>query len=241
MFPNVKLSNKEIIFAFLYSIFDSLKSIKEIDIEKMDKMKAYTLSTFSGVFVEKIKLFNSNPDVFINYLKNLQTFKIFELPEVYFESEVKLPILSKTQTHAEKKNNIEEDDDISGDFGRQNSIGTSLNSVMTFDSFRDDFLNDGLEQNNNLSNIYSSNNIDNDKSENLLKEIEIKEINTSEEKVKEINTETSHSSVIKMNSPNIYITKNNTCFNCSLTVKIIIFVIIILILIGIILGIVFSI
>ena len=241
MFPNVKLNNKEIIFAFLYSIFDSLKSIKEIDIEKMDKMKAYTLSTFSGVFVEKIKSFYSNPDVFINYLKNLQTFKIFELPELYFESEVKLPILSKTQTHAEKKNNIEEDDDISGDFGRQNSMGTSLNSVITFDSFRDDFLNDGKEENNNLSNIYSSNNIDNDKSENFLKEIEIKEINTSEEKVKEINTETSHSSVIKMSSTNIYITKNNTCFNCSLKVKIIIFVIIILILIGIILGIVFSI
>jgi hypothetical protein len=241
MFPNVKLNNKEIIFAFLYSIFDSLKSIKEIDIEKMDKMKAYTLSTFSGVFVEKIKSFYSNPDVFINYLKNLQTFKIFELPELYFESEVKLPILSKTQTHAEKKNNIEEDENISGDFGRQNSMGTSLNSAITFDSFRDDFLNDGQEENNNLSNIYSSNNIDNDKSENFLKEIEIKEINTSEEKVKEINTERSHSSVIKMNSPNIYITKNNTCFNCSLKVKIIIFVIIILILIGIILGIVFSI
>ena len=57
MFPRVKLNNKEIIFAFLYSIFDGLKSKKEINIEKMDKMKAYTLSSFSGIFSEKIKLF----------------------------------------------------------------------------------------------------------------------------------------------------------------------------------------
>ena len=57
MFPRVKLNNKEIIFAFLYSIFDGLKSKKEINIEKMDKMKAYTLSLFSGIFSEKIKLF----------------------------------------------------------------------------------------------------------------------------------------------------------------------------------------
>ena len=39
MFPNVKLNNKEIIFAFLYSIFDSLISKKEIDLEKINKIK----------------------------------------------------------------------------------------------------------------------------------------------------------------------------------------------------------
>ena len=89
MFPNVKLNNKEIIFAFLYSIFDSLKSIKEIDIEKMDKMKAYTLSSFSSIFAEKIKLFYSNPDVFINYLKNLQTFKIFKIHKIYYKTKKK--------------------------------------------------------------------------------------------------------------------------------------------------------
>ena len=74
MLPNVKLNNKELIFAFLYSIFDGLKSKKEIDIEKMDKMKAYSLTIFSNTFEEKIKSFNSNCNSFIKYIKNIQEF-----------------------------------------------------------------------------------------------------------------------------------------------------------------------
>ena len=237
MFPNVKLNNKEIIFAFLYSIFDSLISKKEIDLEKINKMKAYTLSSFSDIIAEKIKLFYSNYDIFINYLKNLQKFQIFELPEAYFESQIQLPILSKTQTHTEKKNKIEDDDlIIPSDIGSRNSMGTSLNSVLTYDSFRDDFLNDSQEQKNNLSNINSSNNIENDKKENLLKEIEFKELNTDEANA--INTVSGNSSQMKMNRPNNR-NQNNICFKCSLKAKIIIFVIIILLVIGIILGIVF--
>ena len=54
MLPDVKINNKELIFSFLYSIFDGLKSKKEIDIEKMDKMKAYSLTIFSKTFEEKI-------------------------------------------------------------------------------------------------------------------------------------------------------------------------------------------
>ena len=238
MLPNVKLNNKEIIFAFLYSIFDSLISKKEIDLETMGKMKAYTLSKFADVIAEKIKLFYSNNALFINYLKNLQKFQAFELPEVNFGAEVQLPILSKTQTHTEKKNRIQDDDlTVSSDKGSKNLMGTSFNSCMTFDSFKDDFLNDGQEQNNNLNNINSNNIIDNDKTENLVKEIEL---NTGDEKIKAINTEGSNSSKIMINWPIIDKNKNNTCFNCSCKVKIIILLIIVLVVLGIILGIVFS-
>ena len=102
MLPNVKLNNKEIIFAFLYSIFDEMKSKKEIDIEKMDKMKAYSLIEFSKIFEDKIKLFNSNFNTFINYIKNLKDFQIYEIKERNFESNIQLPVLSKKQTHTEK-------------------------------------------------------------------------------------------------------------------------------------------
>lgn len=228
MFPNVKLNNKEIIFAFLYSVFDVLKTKKEINIEKMDKMKAYTLASFSEVFAEKTKLFYSNCDSFINLLKNLQIFPVFEITEKNYESEIQLPILSKTQTHEEKKNN-EEDEIINAfDDGNRNSL-TSFNSVMTYDSFKDDFLNSDNDQ----INI----NLNEDKNVNLLKENEnefgknlIKTISTNE--VEYLNK------VIGNISP---ITESkNKCFNCSTRVKIIIIVIIIVIIISIALGIIFS-
>ena len=83
MFPNIRVNNKEIIFAFLYSIFDSLKSKKGMDIEKLEKMKAYTLSSFSEVFAEKIKLFNSNSDSFIKLKKTCNLLKyLMHLKEI---------------------------------------------------------------------------------------------------------------------------------------------------------------
>ena len=228
MFPNLKLNNKEIIFAFLYSIFDVLKTKKEINIEKMGKMKAYTLASFSEVFAEKTKFFYSNCDSFINLLKNLQIFPVFEVNEKNYESEIQLPILSKTQTHEEKKNN-EEDEIINAfDDGNRNSL-TSFNSVMTYDSFKDDFLNSDNDQ----INI----NLNEDKNVNLLKENEnefgknlIKTISTNE--VEYLNK------VIGNISPNNE--SKNKCFNCSTRVKIIIIVIIIVIIISIALGIIFS-
>ena len=228
MFPNLKLNNKEIIFAFLYSIFDVLKTKKEINIEKMDKMKAYTLASFSEVFAEKTKLFYSNCDSFINLLKNLQIFPVFEVTEKNYESEIQLPILSKTQTHEEKKNN-EEDEIINAfDDGNRNSL-TSFNSVMTYDSFKDDFLNSDTDQ----INI----NLNEDKNEKLLKENEnefgknlIKTISTNE--VEYLNKVIGN---ISTNNES-----KNKCFNCSTRVKIIIIVIIIVIIISIALGIIFS-
>ena len=231
MFPNVKINNKEIIFAFLYSIFEEIKSNKQLDIEKMDKMKAYTLSSFSQVFEQKIKLFNSNCNFFISLIKNLQFFKNFELPKNQFESEVQLPVLSKTQTHTEKKN--KEDDDFS-DLNKE-SLGISFNSVMTFDSFKDDFLED-KEQNNIIL-------IENDKNENFIQEIEIKELNGSSDIIEKIKINDSNSTnkseqLIKNNSNN-----NNTINinnKCTTKTKVIIIVIILLILIiiGVVLGIV---
>ena len=146
MFPNVKINNKELVFAFLYSIYDALMTKKEIDLEKMDKMKAYTLSSFSEIFSEKIKLFSSNCDNFIKYLKSLQNFKIFEFSESHYEPDAQLPVLSIKQTHTEKKKIIEDEDII---VPEKSSRGTSFNSLITYDSFKDDFLNSGPEVINN--------------------------------------------------------------------------------------------
>ena len=173
MFPNIRVNNKEIIFAFLYSIFDSLKTKKGIDIEKLEKMKAYTLSSFSEVFAEKIKLFNSNSDSFIKLIKNLQIFEIFNAPKGNYELELNLPILSKTQTHTEKNKKIG-DDEIVGSIesGSKNSFRNSFNSYMTYDSLKEDFL-DGYQGNN--SGIDINNNLDGNKNEKFENEIEIKE------------------------------------------------------------------
>ena len=250
MFPNVKINNKELVFAFLYSIYDALMTKKEIDLEKMDKMKAYTLSSFSEIFSEKIKLFSSNCDNFIKYLKSLQNFKIFEFSESHYEPDAQLPVLSIKQTHTEKKKIIEDEDII---VPEKSSRGTSFNSLITYDSFKDDFLNSGPEVinndktsnlNNNINNINNIN--DNDKSEKLIKEIEIKEIDKNDGEAETINPNensisSNQSGKIALNDmENRY---NNTCLNRSIRyfkVIIIIIVIVILILIGILLGIVFS-
>ena len=230
MLPNVKLNNKEIIFAFLYSIFDEMKSKKEIDIEKMDKMKAYSLIEFSKIFEDKIKLFNSNFNTFINYIKNLKDFQIYEIKERNFESNIQLPVLSKKQTHTEK-----EETDFDNTDNNSNSMNKSFNSYMTYDSFKDDFLD---------KNVISNNEYDNneEQKENLLKEIEINEIN----KTSEINKNSELSNNINLNDTNelmdnnIDIQNNIKCCICSKKTLIIIIVISILIIASITLIIVFS-
>ena len=233
MLPNVKLNNKEIIFAFLYSIFDEMKSKKEIDIEKMDKMKAYSLIEFSKIFEDKIKLFNSNFNTFINYIKNLKDFQIYEIKERNFESNIQLPVLSKKQTHTEKTEKEETDFDITDN--NSNSMNKSFNSYMTYDSFKDDFLD---------KNVISNNEYDNneEQKENLLKEIEINEIN----KTSEINKNSELSNNINLNETNesmdnnIDIQNNIKCCICSKKTLIIIIVISILIIASITLIIVFA-
>ena len=192
MLPNVKLNNKELIFAFLYSIFDGLKSKKEIDIEKMDKMKAYSLTIFSNTFEEKIKSFNSNCNSFIKYIKNIQEFQNYEIQERNFESNIQLPVLSKEQTNTEKIPNEEDNYD---NFENRNFRGGSFISYMTYDSYKDDFLNKDTMNNDN-----------DDKNENLIKEIEIKELNQDNN---ESNTN------MKINDTNdSMVLKKNKCCGC---------------------------
>ena len=231
MLPNVKLNNKEIIFAFLYSIFDEMKSKKEIDIEKMDKMKAYSLIEFSKIFEDKIKLFNSNFNTFINYIKNLKDFQIYEIKERNFELNIQLPVLSKKQTHTEKTE--KEETDFDNTDNNSNSMNKSFNSYMTYDSFKDDFLD---------KNVISNNEYDNneEQKENLLKEIEINEIN----KTSEINKNSELSNNINLNDTNesmdnnIDIQNNIKCCICSKKTLIIIIVLSIIVIacIGLIIG-----
>ena len=52
---------------------------------------------FSKIFEDKIKLFNSNFNSFINFIKNLKEFPNYEIKERNFESNIQLPVLSKKQ------------------------------------------------------------------------------------------------------------------------------------------------
>ena len=233
MFPNIRVNNKEIIFAFLYSIFDSLKSKKEIDIEKLEKMKAYTLSSFSEVFAEKIKLFNSNSDSFIKLIKNLQSFEMFNAPKGNYELELNLPILSKTQTHTEKNKKIG-DDEIVGSIesGSKNSFRNSFNSYMTYDSLKEDLL-DGYQGNN--SGIDINNNLDGNKNEKFESEIEIKELDENKKEIKALKI--NDTTQLTEDKSNLKI--NNTDKKCLTKLRIIIIVLIVLIILGIILFLIF--
>ena len=233
MFPNIRVNNKEIIFAFLYSIFDSLKTKKGMDIEKLEKMKAYTLSSFSEVFAEKIKLFNSNSDSFIKLIKNLQTFEMFNAPKGNYELELNLPILSKTQTHTEKNKKIG-DDEIVGSIesGSKNSFRNSFNSYMTYDSLKEDFL-DGYQGNN--SGIDINNNLDGNKNEKFESEIEIKELDENKKEIKALKI--NDTTQLTEDKSNLKI--NNTDKKCLTKLKIIIIVLIVLIILGIILCLIF--
>ena len=233
MFPNIRVNNKEIIFAFLYSIFDSLKTKKGIDIEKLEKMKAYTLSSFSEVFAEKIKLFNSNSDSFIKLIKNLQIFEMFNAPKGNYELELNLPILSKTQTHTEKNKKIG-DDEIVGSIesGSKNSFRNSFNSYMTYDSLKEDLL-DGYQGNN--SGIDINNNLDGNKNEKFENEIEIKELDENKKEIKALKI--NDTTQLTEDKSNLKI--NNTDKKCLTKLKIIIIVLIVLIILGIILCLIF--
>jgi len=228
MVPNIKLNNKEIIFAFLYSIFEQLKSKKEIDMEKMDKMKAYSLTEFSKIFEDKIKLFNSNFNSFINYIKNLQEFPNYEINERNFEANIQLPVLSKDQSHTEK--NVKEDAD-SESLERSNSyLNNSLNSCNTFDSFKDDFLNKNTVTNNEYDN-------NDELKENFVKEIEINELNNNNDLGINRNLNDTSESL----DSNIHRQKNNKRCICSKKTLIIIIILSIILIAGITLAIVFSI
>ena len=233
MFPNIRVNNKEIIFAFLYSIFDSLKTKKGIDIEKLEKMKAYTLSSFSEVFAEKIKLFNSNSDSFIKLIKNLQSFEMFNAPKGNYELELNLPILSKTQTHTEKNKKIG-DDEIVGSIesGSKNSFRNSFNSYMTYDSLKEDLL-DGYQGNN--SGIDINNNLDGNKNEKFESEIEIKELDENKKEIKALKI--NDTTQLTEDKSNLKI--NNTDKKCLTKLRIIIIVLIVLIILGIILCLIF--
>ena len=156
----------------------------------------------------------------------MQIFPSFELKENHFESNIQLPVLSKEQTHIEKENK-EEDNNITLVVGGKESFS----SVMTSDSFNDDFLSSEKEQ-NNINLIEDK--VENNNTELILKEIgnkEINEIENDNNEVKAINTGVSSDTYSYNN--------NNICCNRATKVKIIIIIIIILI-IGVVLGIILS-
>lgn len=149
MFPNTKVNNKEIIFALLYCLYEKLNSKKEINLDNISKMRAYSLKDFSLVLKEQTTKFNSNNESFISYLKYSNEFILYEpFEDRNFEVDIQLPILSNIQVHSEKKKEneeiIKEKDDTEISFRK------SYNSILTQDSFKDDILNLKQEQNEKL-------------------------------------------------------------------------------------------
>ena len=160
MFPVVNINNKEIIFTLLFSLYDKLKSKKEINVDNVSKIRGYTLD-FSSVFKEKIKDFYSNSNSFISLLKYSNDFILYEpFENRYFEKDVQFPILSKIQVHAEKKKN---NDEISKE-ETEISFRKSYNSIYTQDSFKDDILkqdkNQKLIEDDNPINLINEKDID---------------------------------------------------------------------------------
>ena len=241
MFPSIKLKNKEIIFAFLYSIYESMKTKKEINIEKMDKMKAYSLSSFANILSEKNKLFKTNNECFINLIKNLRLFPEFDIKEKHYETELQLPVLSKAQAHAEKKLKEVEDmramDDIDVDFkSPHNKSFSSFNSVLTYDSYKDDFLMTEQDKNeinlkDNNDNINNINEVDNNVKENL---IDVKSIEDGKESLVGT-TET-----LAVKSITEIIRRDNKCCTWSAKTIVIVVVVFVILILGIVLGVLFS-
>ena len=142
MLPYIKLNNKEIIFSLLFSLYDKLKSKKEIYLDNISKMRAYSLD-FSSILKEQIKAFNSNCNSFISQLKYSNIFVLYEpYDNRYFEEEIQFPILSNVQVHAEKKSNNEETVKEENEI----SFRKSYNSMNTQDSFKDDILKQDKNQ-----------------------------------------------------------------------------------------------
>lgn len=242
MFPSITLKNKEIIFAFLYSIYESLKTKKDINIEKMDKMKAYSLSSFVNVLSDKNKLFKTNNESFINLIKNLQLFPEFDIGEKHYETELQLPVLSKAQAHAEKK--IKEEDmkyldDIDVDFKSPNNKSfTSFNSVLTYDSFKDDFLMDEQDKNEiNLKDINNDNNkndVDNNINENLIEKLDVKSSDDGKESL------FGTTGTLGVKSITEIIQRDNKCCSWSAKTIIIVVVVFIILILAVVLGVLFS-
>ena len=158
MFPNTKINNIDIIFSLLYSFFQKLQKEKDIDFEKMTKMRAYSLSHFSDIFKEQIEKFNSNNNSFNSFLANITEFSLYEpFKNRNFETDIQLPILSITQVHNENNNKNKDNDnymDKDKDKVKDDNEITNKNTYLsnsTFDSFKDDILRqDSNEANEKL-------------------------------------------------------------------------------------------
>ena len=139
MFPNEKINNTEIVFSLLYCLFEKLKLIKDLNLDKIGKMRPYSLKDFSSVLKEQINKFSLNSESFISYLKSSSEFLPYELEDRNFEANIQLPILSNIQVHRDKTRNNEE---IKEEIKEEPEISfrNTYNSILTQDSFKDDIL-----------------------------------------------------------------------------------------------------
>ena len=139
--PTKNKSNNDDIFFYncLYNIHDIVS--KKIDVNNVQKLRAYSLSSFLPEIKEKVNQFNNGEMKLNNNNKNdIEKFDL--LNDKAFNESKEFPILSNEQVHAEK--NISKEDNI-------NDIGESYEN--TIDSFNEDILKSTLLEKNNLVNV----------------------------------------------------------------------------------------
>ena len=125
--PSITIKDDTIYFNLIFSINQELD--KEIDKDKIKKMRPYSLISYSEKLKTKIISFNNGNLKFADSLINDQNYliKFEELDDKKFSEFKQIPILSNEQVHSE--NNFNE-----------SRANITINSSYTVDSFNADIL-----------------------------------------------------------------------------------------------------
>ena len=143
MLPYSTYINSDQLYSLLVSLY--IKLTKKItDITKFNKMKPYSLSSFTEELSNQYKLFNEDNKIFDEFLPKLVEFEDFEINTEYTEyninniEETQLPILSNFQVH------------YNSEIGRE-SRNTMLSCTMESnrDTYKDDILQEKLIEKKN--------------------------------------------------------------------------------------------
>ena len=147
--PSITIKDDTIYFNLIFSINQELD--KEIDKDKIKKMRPYSLISYSEKLKTKIISFNNGNLKFADSLINDQNYliKFEELDDKKFSEFKQIPILSNEQVHSE--NNFNE-----------SRANITINSSYTVDSFNADILRNSCLGQVKEKNEYKNENEEND-------------------------------------------------------------------------------
>lgn len=133
MTPNIINANKDLVYCLLYYIHDLLQ--KKYTIEKLGKMRAYSITDFTNQLKESIQYYYSNQKFMNKLLNQVREIEIFDdLDNKYFEENIQLPVLSNIQVHPP-----ETPVETIGTINTEETGGEM--SSFRYETFKDDLLN----------------------------------------------------------------------------------------------------